>query len=31
VAHAFDELQFFCTKLKVLGTYPQHPFRKTNA
>jgi len=30
VAHAFDELQFFCTKLKVLGTYPQHPFRITN-
>ena len=24
---AFDELQFFCTKLKVLGTYPMHPFR----
>jgi len=30
VAHAFDELQFFCTKMKVLGTYPQHPFRLTN-
>ncbi len=29
VAHAFDELQFFCTKLKILGTYPQHPFRTT--
>ena len=27
VRHAFDELQYFCTKLKVLGTYPQHPFR----
>ena len=27
VAHAFDELQYFCTKLKILGTYPQHPFR----
>jgi len=24
---AFDELQFYCTKLKVLGTYPMHPFR----
>ena len=24
---AFDELQFFSTKLKVLGTYPAHPFR----
>lgn len=30
VAHAFDELQFFCTKMKVLGTYPQHPFRIRN-
>lgn len=30
VRHAFDELQFFCTKLKVLGTYPQHPFRRSN-
>ncbi len=29
VAQAFDELQFFCTKMKVLGTYPQHPFRIT--
>jgi prephenate dehydratase len=26
---AFDELQFFCTKLKVLGTYPMHQFRRT--
>ena len=31
VAHAFDELQFFCTKLKVLGTYPQHPFRSSTS
>lgn len=30
VAHAFDELQFFCTKLKILGTYPQHSFRISN-
>jgi prephenate dehydratase len=30
VAHAFEELQFFCTKLKVLGTYPQHAFRKSH-
>ena len=30
VAHALEELQFFCTKLKILGTYPQHPFRITN-
>ncbi len=27
VDHAFDELQFFSTKLKVLGTYRQHSFR----
>jgi len=27
VAQAFEELQFFCAKLKILGTYPQHPFR----
>ena len=26
---AFDELQFFCTKLRVLGTYPMHRFRRT--
>ncbi len=30
VSHAFDELQFFCTKLKLLGTYPQHSFRISN-
>ena len=24
---AFDELQFFSNKLKILGTYPAHPFR----
>jgi len=29
VAQAFEELQFFCTKLKILGTYPQHRFRIT--
>jgi len=28
VDRAFDELQFFSTKLKVLGTYQQHPFRR---
>ena len=28
VAHAFDELKFFCTVFKVLGTYPKHPFRE---
>lgn len=27
VSHAFDELQYFSTKLRVLGTYPKHPFR----
>lgn len=27
VSHALDELQYFSTKLKVLGTYPKHPFR----
>ena len=27
VSHAFDELQYFSTKLKILGTYPKHPFR----
>jgi prephenate dehydratase len=27
VTHAFDELKFFCTMFKVLGTYPKHPFR----
>jgi prephenate dehydratase len=30
VSHAFEELQFFCTKLKLLGTYPQHSFRISN-
>ena len=29
-AHALEELQFFCTTLKILGTYPQHPFRTSN-
>ena len=24
---AFEEIQFFCTKFKILGTYPQHPSR----
>jgi prephenate dehydratase len=24
---AFDELQYFSTKMKVIGTYPKHPFR----
>jgi prephenate dehydratase len=27
VDHAFDELQYFSAKLKLLGTYPMHPFR----
>ncbi len=27
VARAFEELQFFCSKLKMLGTFPQAPFR----
>ena len=30
VAHALEELQFFCAKLKVLGTYPQHSFRNSS-
>ncbi len=30
VHNAFDELQFFCAKLKVLGTYPQHAFRTSD-
>jgi prephenate dehydratase len=30
VAQAIDELQFFCARLKILGTYPQHPFRLTD-
>ncbi|HEY2071122.1 MAG TPA: prephenate dehydratase [Rhizomicrobium sp.] len=25
---ALEELQFFCSKLNVLGVYPAHPFRK---
>ena len=29
VDHAFDELSFFSTKVKILGTYRQHPFRHT--
>jgi len=28
VAWALEELQFFCTRLQILGTYPRHPFRK---
>lgn len=28
VDHAFEELQYFSTKLKVLGTYPAHSYRK---
>jgi prephenate dehydratase len=28
VSLCFEELQFFSTKLKVLGTFPQHPFRR---
>ena len=27
VAQAIDELQYFCAKLKFLGTYPKHEFR----
>ena len=27
VDHALDELQFFSTKLKIIGTYPCHPLR----
>ncbi len=30
VANAFDELQFFCTTLRRLGTYPRSPWRDTN-
>jgi len=30
VAQALEELQFFSTKLKLIGTYPQHEFRRTN-
>ncbi len=28
---AFQELQYFCTKLKVLGTYPSHAYRRRMA
>jgi prephenate dehydratase len=28
VAWAMEELEFFCTKLQVLGTYPKHDFRR---
>ena len=27
VANAFEELQFFSNTIRVLGTYPRHPFR----
>jgi len=27
VALALEELAFFCTELRILGTYPAHPFR----
>ena len=27
VVNAVEELRFFCTEFKVLGTYPKHPFR----
>ncbi len=27
VERALEELQFFCTKLKLLGVYPAHPYR----
>lgn len=26
--HAFEELSFFCTNFKILGTYPMHPYRR---
>ena len=29
--HAFDELNFFCEHVHVLGTYPAHPFRLNDA
>ena len=29
VANAFDELQFFCERLKRIGTYPKSPYRDT--
>lgn len=28
VAQALEELQFFSSTFKILGTYPQHPFRR---
>jgi prephenate dehydratase len=28
IDHAFDELHFFSTKVKVIGVYPAHPFRR---
>jgi prephenate dehydratase len=28
--HAFDELNFFCEEVTLLGTYPAHDFRKSN-
>ena len=29
VGHALDELDFFSTTLKILGTYPAHAYRHT--
>ncbi|MGI9607447.1 MAG: prephenate dehydratase [Acidimicrobiales bacterium] len=29
VANAFEELQFFCSKMKKLGTYPRSPWRES--
>jgi prephenate dehydratase len=29
VDHALDELQFFSTRLKIIGIYPRHPLRHT--
>jgi len=28
VDHAFNELHFYSTKMKILGVYPAHPFRR---
>ncbi len=28
IEHALEELEFFCTELRVLGTYAQHEFRR---
>jgi len=28
LSRAIEELQFFCAKLKLLGVYPSHPYRK---